>query len=268
MPGMPETPELPNLAAAFRSQRDRFASLHVPAGADGIVALARTHIGETYVLGARAPMGNKDWRGPWDCAEFCSWCLYQASGILFGVEPRHDPIRADAYTGYWAAQTREAGAAVAIEQAVGIAGAFLLREPQSGRVGHIAISDGTGGTVEAHSSRLGVIAGQAGGRRWDYGILVPGIRHFTSASPVAVAPPAAGILRLTDPMMRGDEVRKLQQSLADLGLHPGAIDGVFGPQTEVAVAQFQASKGLLVDGEFGPATRKAIGAEKGRGKHL
>ncbi|MBI2305842.1 MAG: peptidoglycan-binding protein [Rhodocyclales bacterium] len=213
-------------------------------------------------------MCNKDWHGPWDCAEFCSWCLYQASDILFGVEPRHDPMRADAYTGYWAAQARAAGTIVPIDRAVGIAGAFLLREPQSGRVGHIAISDGAGGTVEAHSSKLGVIASQAGGRRWDYGILAPGIRYFASASPVTVAPPPTDILRLTEPMLRGDEVRRLQQCLADLGLQPGSIDGVFGPQTEAAVAAFQASQGLLVDGEFGPATRKAMKAMKGCGKRL
>lgn len=236
--------------------------------ADAILALAKQHIGEPYVLGARAPMANKEWRGPWDCAEFASWCLYQASGILFGVEPRHDPIRADAYTGYWAAQAHEAGAAIPIEQAIGIAGAFLLREPQSGRVGHIAISDGAGGTVEAHSSKLGVIAGQAGGRRWDCGILVPGIRYFANAAPVVVAPPPAGILRLTDPLLRGEEVRKLQQCLADLGLNPGSIDGIFGPQTEAAIAAFQAGQGLLVDGEFGPDTRAAMKAIKACAKQL
>jgi hypothetical protein len=233
---------------------------------DAILALARLHVGEPYVLGARAPMANTDWHGPWDCAEFASWCLYQASGILFGVEPRHDPLRADAYTGYWASQARAADAMIPAEQAAGIAGALLLREPQSGRVGHIAISDGTGGTVEAHSSKRGVIAGAAGGRRWDCGILVPGIRHFANAAPVALAPPPAGILRLTEPLTRGDEVARLQGCLAALDFHPGAQDGVYGPQTEAAVAAFQAASGLLVDGELGPQTRKALQAQKNCGK--
>lgn len=229
---------------------------------DDIVTIARQHIGESYVLGARAPMANSSWKGPWDCAEFASWCVYQATGQLFGVEPRHDPIRADAYTGYWATQAREANATVKIDQAARIAGALLLREPQSGRVGHIVICDGRGGTIEAHSSKDGVIAGKIDGRRWDYGILVPGVRYFASATPVTVQPPATGILHLTEPMLRGEEVTRLQKCLAVLGFNPGAQDGVYGPQTEAAVAAFQASNGLLVDGEFGPTTRSVMQAMK------
>ncbi|MCX7176352.1 MAG: peptidoglycan-binding domain-containing protein [Proteobacteria bacterium] len=230
---------------------------------DAIVALASRHIGEAYVLGARAPMANVDWKGPWDCAEFASWCVYQATGLLFGVEPRHDPMRADAYTGYWATQAREAGAMVDVDKAAGIAGALLLREPQSGRVGHIVISNGKGGTVEAHSSNDGVIAGIVDGRRWDCGILVPGVRYFASAAPVAVKPPPAGMLRLTDPMLRGEEIGRLQDCLAALGFNPGTQDGVYGPQTEAAVAAFQAANGLVVDGEYGAGTRKALRAMPG-----
>lgn len=80
---------------------------------DDVLAIARPHIGEVYKLGARAPMANSGWTGPWDCAEFVSWCVYQASGILFGTQPRNDPVRADAFTGFWAEQTREAGCSAA-----------------------------------------------------------------------------------------------------------------------------------------------------------
>jgi len=207
------------------------AAANPEATGDAIVALARQHIGEAYILGARAPLANAAWKGPWDCAEFASWCVYQATGLLFGVEPRHDPIRADAYTGYWAAQAREFGVGV--------------------------------GTIEAHSSNDGVIAGKLNGRRWDCGILVPRVRYFASAAPIAVKPPPAGILRLTDPMLRGEEIGCLQGCLAVLGFNPGTQDGVYGPQTEAAVAAFQAANGLVVDGEFGPATRKAMRAMPG-----
>jgi len=232
------------------------------ADGDAILALARRHVGETYVLGARAPLANKDWKGPWDCAEFASWCVYRATGLLFGVEPRDDPMRADAYTGHWATQAHEAGAVVGVEQAAGIAGALLLRVPQSRRAGHIVVSDGRGGTVEAHGSKDGVIAGKVGGRRWDIGVLVPGVRYFANATPVAVKPPPPGILRLTEPLLRGDGIVRLQECLAALGLQPGAQDGIYGPQTEAAVAQFQAANGLVADGEFGPATRAAMKAAK------
>ena len=49
----------------------------------------------------------------------------------------------------------------------------MLRSPQPGATGHIAISDGGGGTVEAHSTKAGVIASTISGRRWDMGILIP-----------------------------------------------------------------------------------------------
>jgi hypothetical protein len=47
-------------------------------------------------------------------------------------------------------------------------------------VGHAAFSDGLGGTVEAMSASLGVRAGRAGGRRWDIGLLVDGVRYSDS----------------------------------------------------------------------------------------
>ena len=68
--------------------------------------LGLNHIGEQYVLGARAPMGNANWRGPWDCAEFASWYVFQAPGILFGTQPQNDPVLADAYTGFWGDQAQ------------------------------------------------------------------------------------------------------------------------------------------------------------------
>jgi N-acetylmuramoyl-L-alanine amidase len=228
---------------------------------DAILAHARGHIGEQYSLGARAPMSNADWKGPWDCAEFVSWCVYQASGILFGVEPRHDAVRADAYTGFWADQAHAANALITVEQAAGIAGAAVLRIPQSGKIGHIVLSDGKGGSVEAHSSARGVCQNTLSGRRWDVGILVPGVRYFASDTVVPVKPPAE-VLRLSDPMTRGDRVRAIQACLNELGFAAGAADGVFGPQTEWAVRSFQNGAGLVADGEVGKATLAALKAKK------
>jgi lysozyme family protein len=60
---------------------------------------------------------------------------------------------------------------------------------------------------------------------------------------------------------RGDEVKLLQQRLAAKGFLPGGQDGVFGPQTEDAVVQFQASHGLIADGVVGTRTWAALLAE-------
>ena len=224
---------------------------------EATLALALEHLDEKYVLGARAPMANSKWSGPWDCAEFVSWCLYQATGILYGTQPTHDPIRADAYTGYWWEQARADRATIDINSAATIEGAILLRAPSAQAIGHIAFSDGKGGTVEAHSTARGVIRAQATNRRWDCGVLVPGVSYFQGEKPVVLATPAF-VLRVTDPLTRGPSVRKVQRALSDAGFFPGRTDGIYGPQTAHAVQQFQNAKGLVADGEVGPATLKAL----------
>jgi N-acetylmuramoyl-L-alanine amidase len=47
------------------------------------------------------------------------------------------------------------------------------------------------------------------------------------------------LLYLTRPMLRGDDVAELQVLLAQLGFNPGRIDGIFGPTTSDALAEFQ-----------------------------
>ncbi|WP_166350618.1 phage tail tip lysozyme [Phytoactinopolyspora limicola] len=59
---------------------------------------------------------------------------------------------------------------------------------------------------------------------------------------------------------RGDDVKRLQQSLASAGFDPGPIDGIFGALTEAAVRGFQTAHGLVVDGIVGPRTREALAA--------
>lgn len=253
------TPDLPNTGEprmALRMADSRPAAFTGATG-DDILARARAHVGEKYVLGARAPMANPSWRGPWDCAEFVSWCVFQTSGVLYGTQPRDDPMLADAFTGFWAQQAQSGGHLIAAAEAARIAGAAVLRRPRPGAIGHIVISDGQGGTVEAHSSLRGVITSTLSGRRWDAGILVPGVRYLRADAPVALEP-APSVLRLTQPLTRGEAVRVVQERLGALGLAVGAADGIYGPQTAHAVRLFQASQGLVPDGEVGPATLQAL----------
>ena len=56
----------------------------------------------------------------------------------------------------------------------------------------------------------------------------------------------------------GDDVRDLQQRLANVNFDPGPADGVFGPHTDKAVRAFQSAQGLLVDGVAGPKTMAAL----------
>lgn len=225
---------------------------------DDLLALAARHLNERYVLGARVPKDNPDWSGPWDCAEFASWCLFQASGKLFGCDQDQKPATADAYTGYWQRDADAARCSVPVVVAKSTPGAFLLRYPAPSLIGHIAMSDGTGKTVEAHSTATGVIRGQVDGRRWDTGVLPPGIAYAEPAMLLPTAPPGL-VLRLRQPNMKGKLVQRVQEALAARGFSPGVIDGAYGPHTAAAVNAFQLVQGLVADGEVGQQTLKALG---------
>jgi N-acetylmuramoyl-L-alanine amidase len=60
------------------------------------------------------------------------------------------------------------------------------------------------------------------------------------------------------PNLRGDDVSELQASLARLGFDPGRVDGILGPDTARALADFQQNSGLYVDGVCGPDTIRAL----------
>ena len=67
-------------------------------------------------------------------------------------------------------------------------------------------------------------------------------------------------LKLTSPMMQGEDVRQVQEALLKAGLSVGeGADGIFGNATDAAVKQFQQSKGLTVDGAVGAQTLQAFG---------
>lgn len=60
------------------------------------------------------------------------------------------------------------------------------------------------------------------------------------------------------PRLRGDDVRELQQRVAELGFDVGNIDGIFGPVTARGIAAFQLDYGLAEDGIAGPETFRAL----------
>jgi peptidoglycan hydrolase-like protein with peptidoglycan-binding domain len=64
--------------------------------------------------------------------------------------------------------------------------------------------------------------------------------------------------------IEGTNVRKIQLLLRARGAALG-VDGIFGPQTENAVKQFQGAKGLVVDGVVGNQTWSALIIQVQRG---
>jgi N-acetylmuramoyl-L-alanine amidase len=65
-------------------------------------------------------------------------------------------------------------------------------------------------------------------------------------------------LYLGYPLLRGDDVADLQRRLGSLGFDAGRVDGIFGPRTERALADFQRNGGLVTDAICGPATVAAL----------
>lgn len=222
-----------------------------------IIPYAVPHIGERYILGARAPVLNPNWRGPWDCAEFATWCAYQAYKILFGTSPR-DARKGDAYTGYWWQDSAEQKLRIPVAKALSTPGAFLLRQPRRELIGHIAISLGDGRVVEAGGRKIGVVLRKnTPDRRWDTGVLLPGVQYTDGGAQAYVEP--TDILRVVDPYMRSPAVAAVQRALAVRDFDPGDVDGIFGELTEAAVIAFQTDRGLIVDGEVGPQTAEELG---------
>jgi len=52
--------------------------------------------------------------------------------------------------------------------------------------------------------------------------------------------------------------KAIQEELHEVGCYSGAIDGVFGPETDAAILAFQSASGLETDGEIGPETKAAL----------
>jgi len=60
------------------------------------------------------------------------------------------------------------------------------------------------------------------------------------------------LLFLRRPMLRGEDVAELQSRLSALGFDAGKADGIYGPDTETAVIDFQHNRHLAEDGRVGP----------------
>jgi len=66
------------------------------------------------------------------------------------------------------------------------------------------------------------------------------------------------LVYLQKPMMRGDDVEELQRTLGVMGFNAGRVDGIFGPDTQRALFDFQRNAGIIVDGIAGVETIAAM----------
>jgi peptidoglycan hydrolase-like protein with peptidoglycan-binding domain len=242
------------------------------AGRD-VIDIGSTRVGQKYILGAQVPLNNPNWKGPWDCAEFTSWCAYQAYGLIFGAGNVTKVAKAEPYSGHWYDDARKRGTVITWKEALKIPGAALIRAPADGKIGHVAFAIGDGNkTLEARGAAFGVgIFGNAARRAWTIGCLLPNVDYTGAPKAVKPAPPTTtkpkpepismppGYLWLNEPNLKGAEIVALQRALAAKQVDPGPVDGEYGPMTHAAVTSFQLMKGLEVDGVLGPSTAEALG---------
>ncbi|MFD2784942.1 peptidoglycan-binding domain-containing protein [Hymenobacter rubripertinctus] len=231
----------------------------MPTGTD-LLHLAETRLREKYE-NVLVPKDNAHWHGPWDCAEFASWVVYQQTHVLYGCDLNHGkPSLVDAYSGYWV-RDAAAGLLIATTQALAnaMAGIVLLRKPPlPGQMGHVALTDGKGGTVEAAGRGLHVRRDKVEGRLWHYCVQIPGVA-YQNTGVVTPSKPLPFLLTLEQPNIKSALVGKVQHALKAAGFSPGVLDEEYGPHTVAAVAAFQARNRLVSDGVVGPLTAKKLG---------
>lgn len=85
---------------------------------------------------------------------------------------------------------------------------------------------------------------------------------YSPAAPAVAAPTTSSAVSSAEPVLRrgmeGESVTQLQTRLQTIGVFSGAVDGVFGTETELAVQEAQRNFNLEPDGIVGPATWEAL----------
>lgn len=225
-----------------------------------VLLFAKLYLGFAYIFGAFVPKNSENYKGAFDCAEFVAFCVFKVYGFLYGCSTSdvNKADKADAYTGFFDRDAKSKGIIISVAQAARTPGAILQRSPKAGAIGHVVFSKGDGTTIEAHSTKYGVINSKVDGRRWSYGILLPGVQYEEN-NPVATSPPTL-IYRWKSPLMVDLYIGNIQLALIKAGFDPKGHDKKFGEDTHKAVVAFQKAKGLIADGEVMPGgeTAKAL----------
>ncbi|WP_298145902.1 hypothetical protein [uncultured Acinetobacter sp.] len=217
-----------------------------------LLQLASKHLGEKYVFGSLVDYTDPHYKGPWDCAEFISWLVYQVTKIRIGVRNN------DAYTGYWVNDIKKYCDEISLSEAALIPGAILLRSPryQGIKIGHIALSDGKGGTIEAHSANRGVCRASIKGRIWQYALLLKNIQYTHSDDEISLAADSPSFEILGNSIFIDEIKQKLQEKKFLSTNSPTP------KQLTHAIINYQNFSGLVVDGSIGIETLSSLKIKK------
>ena len=69
------------------------------------------------------------------------------------------------------------------------------------------------------------------------------------------------MLKVTSPLMRGDDVKEFQTLVKNKGFNPGTIDSIYGNNSKSACVAFQKASGLSADGICGDKTWAALDSD-------
>lgn len=114
------------------------------------------------------------------------------------------------------------------------------------------------GQVDAQTlAALGVVGGaSATGQR----AAGPSSAYTPTSKRQGAMAPHAGTPKVA---LNQDQIRSVQQNLADRGYDPGPTDGRWGQRTQAALRNFERDQNLRADGRPDPQTLAALGVESG-----
>ena len=130
---------------------------------------------------------------------------------------------------------------------------FMGSNTNKHHVGY-AISDKY--AIESKNHDVGVVQTKIKDRDWGWACRPD---WYEEIEPEPEKPVLDRELYLTDPYMRGDDVREAQRLLTEQGFNCGELDGIFGRKCDIATRNFQTDNGLTVDGIIGKRTAEKLG---------
>ena len=121
---------------------------------------------------------------------------------------------------------------------------------------HIGYAVNKDYAIESKSHDEGVVLTKIDDRGWKYFARPDWYEEEPVEKPVL-----SRELYITDPKMKGTDVKNAQLLLIGKGYNPGEVDGIYGKNTEIAVKNFQTDAKLDIKrlGTIGKKTAEALG---------
>lgn len=121
---------------------------------------------------------------------------------------------------------------------------------------HIGYAISNKYAIECKNHDEGVVQTKIADRGWKYATRPD---WYKDVEPEPVKPVLKRELYLTDPYMRGEDVREAQRLLTEQDYNCGEIDGIFGKKCDIATRNFQTDNSLKADGIIGKKTAEKLG---------